>query len=132
MTDTRASGSYPRRGAILADRMMEALNRVCRWRRVFTGKMLGTNVDSDPHTVGMNELQEARIIMRVELTALAGLMLRKGLITQDEFTAAIEAEANQLNEDYEKRFPGFKATDDGMRMDMPLAAETMKSQPWAK
>lgn len=130
--DWRPSGSHPRGAPNASDRMVDALNRVTKWRRIFTGKMIGSNTDDDPHTVGMNDLQEARIIMRVELTALTGLMIRKGLITQEELAQAIEAEANMLNEDYSRKFPGFKAGNDGMHLEMPLAMETMKKQPWAK
>jgi len=115
----------------MSDRMLDALNRVCKWRRVFTGKMLGTKPDTDPLAVGMNDLQEARIIQRVEVTALVGLLIQKGLITGDEFNAAVEQEASQLNADYEKRFPGFTAGQDGITLDPKVAMATMKRENWA-
>lgn len=113
------------------ERMEAALNRVCKWRRVFSGKMLGTRPEQDPLIVGMNDLQEARIILRVERTALSGLLIRKGVITEEELAAAIAEEADLLNADYAKRFPGFEAKDDGMHMDVARMQKTMRSQPWA-
>jgi len=115
----------------LTDKMLDALNRVCKWRRVFTGKMIGSGAEDDPLIVGVNDLQEARIIMRVELTTLTGLLLRKGVFNGDELNEAMAEEADLLNADYAKRFPGFKATHDGVDMDVDLARKTMKEQPWA-
>ena len=112
--------------------MMKALNRVCKWRRVFTGKMVGGGPDTDPLIVGMNDLHEARIIERVELSAIVGLLLKKGVFTEAQFTDALEREANTLNSAYAERFPGFEAKDDGMHMTMPAAMETMQKEPWAK
>lgn len=123
------SGSYPRKSG---EQVMAALNRVCKWRRIFSGKMVGTRPEGDPFIVGMNELQEARIIMRVELTALVGLLIRKGLFTEEEFSSAMGAEADLLNADYAARFPGFTAHNDGMHMEPVAMMETMKNQPWAK
>lgn len=114
------------------DRMLDALNLVCKWRRVFTGQMFGTRSDKDPVTAGMNDLQEARIIGRVELSAVISLLLQKKVFTPAEFAAAIELEAGRLNTDYARRFPGFTATPDGIEMDVALTSETMKRQPWAK
>ncbi len=112
--------------------MLDALNRVCKWRRVFTGKMFGSGTEDDPLIVGSNDLQEARLIIRVEMTSITGLLLRAGVFTQGELNEAIREEADLLNADYAKRFPGFTAENDGMHMEPVLAMETMKSQPWAK
>ncbi len=109
-----------------------ALNRVCKWRRVFTGKMVGSGAEDDPLIVGMNDIQEARIITRVELTAITGLLLRAGVFTPEELHAAIENEADLLNADFARQFPGFTAQDDGMHMETEAMLKTMKSQPWAK
>lgn len=114
------------------DGMLDALNRVCKWRRVFTGRMFGTRADNDALGVGSNDLQEARIIQRVELTAITGLLLRKKVFTETELAAAIEAEADQLNDDYARKFPGFTAQLDGIHMDTAAASDTMGGQPWAK
>lgn len=116
----------------MTTRWLDALNRVCKWRRVFTGKMLGTAAESDPLIVGMNDIQEARIIMRVELTAITGLLLAKGVFAGDELNEAIGKEADLLNADYATRFPGFTATDDGIDMDVEMVRKTMAEQPWAK
>lgn len=112
--------------------MMKALNRVCKWRRVLTGKMVGSGAEDDPLIVGMNDLQEARLIMRVELRAVTDLLIKKGVFTEAQLADAVEREANTLSTELSVRFPGFTAHDDGMHMEMPAAMETMRNQPWAK
>ena len=102
------------------------LNRLCKWRTVFAGWQLGTRPKTDPECQAVRDHREATLIHRVELTALAGLLIRKGLIDEAEFTAAIEAEADQLSDDLSLRFPGFTATDHGIDVDVAVAAETMK------
>ena len=64
--------------------------------------------------------------MRAELSALAGLLIRKGVITQKEFQVALEHEAWQLDRDYEKAYPGFRTSATGLHMKLPEALETMK------
>ncbi len=101
---------------------MEALNRVCKWRTLFAGWQLGTRPKGDPECDAVRDHREVTILLRVEVTALAGLLLRKGLITKEEFQAANGKEADLLNEAYAKRFPGVKATDYGLSLD-PVVME---------
>lgn len=106
--------------------MMRALNRVCKWRTLFAGWQLGTRPKGDPECDAVRDHRELSILLRVEVTALAGLLLRKGLITEAEIQAALEREANTLSRQYEEKFPGVRATDDG------LAIEIAKVTGWMK
>lgn len=106
--------------------MSSALNRLCKWRMVFAGWQLGTRAKGDPECDAVRDHRELSIIMRAELSALVNLLIEKGVFTADEHRAAIEAEAELLNKDYQRRFPGFRATDIGMDINTAIAADTMR------
>lgn len=95
----------------------QALNRVCKWRTLFTGWQLGTRPKGDPESDALRDHREATIILRVEGNALIDLLLKKGVITASEWEAALEREANTLSAVYEMRFPGVRATDRGLVFD---------------
>lgn len=102
-----------------------ALNRVAKWRSILTGRILGTKPITDPPTQGLRDLFEKVILLRVEVTALTGLMLEKRVFTEDEVRAAVAEEADYLNAMYELEWPGITATDDGIHIELPLGAETL-------
>lgn len=103
-----------------------ALNRLIHWRTVFTGWQLGTRPIGDPESDAVRNHRELSIILRAELNALTGLLIKAGIFTMEQFDAAIEEEAERLSADYARRFPGFTATDDGMKVDLKTAINTMK------
>jgi len=96
---------------------MAALNRLAKWRTLFAGWQLGTRPKGDPECDAVRDHREVTILLRAEMSAMAGVLLRKGLITEAEWTAALEREANDLSRDYAARFPGVEATDLGLSMD---------------
>lgn len=104
---------------------IRALNRLAKWRLVFTGWQLGTRPKGDPEGDAVRDHREATLLLRVETSALAALMMRKGVFTEAEYNAVMREAAAQLESDLERRFPGFKATDTGLTMD-ERAAETMQ------
>jgi hypothetical protein len=104
---------------------MRALNRLAKWRAFFTGWQLGTRLKGDPEGDAVRDHREATLLHRVELSTLASLLVAKGVFTLDEFMAAMESEAEQLELDLQKRFPGIRATDSGLVMDARAVA-TMK------
>lgn len=101
-------------------------NKLCKWRRFFASWQLGTRPADDGEFKAVAHHRELSILLRAELTALTGLLIRKGVFTQQEFRDALEAEAKQLDHDYEESFPGWRSTPDGMSMKMPEALETMR------
>jgi hypothetical protein len=101
------------------------LNRLAKWRSLFAGWQLGTRPIGDPECDAVRDHREATIIQRAELSALTGLLIEKGVFTAEEFGVVLAHEADQLSQDYERRFPGVKATDIGLEMD-GRAAQTMK------
>lgn len=94
-----------------------ALNLVGKWRVLLTGWQLGTRAKGDPEGDAVRDHREATILLRVEMSALANLLLDKGLITQAEMDAALTKDALALNKAFERRFPGVTAADDGLTID---------------
>lgn len=104
---------------------MDWLNVLAKWRLVLAGWQLGTRAKGDPESDAVRDAAEARLILRVEVTAITRLLIEKGVFTAEEFTAAVQDEARLLNEAYARKFPGFRATPNGITLDLPEAAQTM-------
>lgn len=105
---------------------MKALEILCKWRSVFCGWQLGTRPITDPEAQAVRDHREVTMILRAEVTAISALLIEKGVFTKDEFEFRINFEAGWLSKQYEKRFPGMKATEIGIEYDAKVAAETMK------
>lgn len=104
---------------------MQELNRLAKWRMVFAGWQLGTRLKSDPECQAVRDHREATLLLRVEVSAIARLLVEKGVFTGAEFHEALGVEAVELSAILERKFPGMKATDDGMDYDA-RAAGTME------
>ena len=105
---------------------MSALQRLAKWRGVLAGWQLGTRPKGDPEADAVRDHRELSLILRAELNALVVKLIEKGVFTQEEFVAQVEAEADHLSTGMSKAFPGFKATDWGIEIDPKVAAETMR------
>jgi len=99
---------------------------LCKWRSVFAGWQLGTRVDTDPEAQAIRDHREVTILLRAEVSALASLLIERKVITVDEFNQQLVIEAEHLERAYEKKFPGYRATDSGMSGDVATLLETMK------
>lgn len=107
-------------------RTFRALNIVTKWRSIFTGWQLGTRAKGDPEGDAVSDHRELTILMRIELNALLRVLLEKEIVTQDEWNAILEEEAYDYSKRLEGKFAGFRATFEGMQMDVAVAAKTMK------
>lgn len=101
------------------------LNRLAKWRTIFTGWQLGTRPKGDPEGDAVRDHREATLMLQVMVMALMRVLVEKGVITPEEFDAIVEEEAELKCMALEARFPGIRATDDGLVLDR-RAAETMK------
>lgn len=106
-------------------RTTRALNILCKWRTLLTGWQLGTRPKGDPEGDAVRDHRELTILLRAEVSAFTRLLREKGLITDDEWLAALEHEARLLNRNYERRFPGVTASDTGLTFDK-------RALPWMK
>lgn len=109
----------------MADETTRALNILTKWRVLFTGWQLGTRPKGDPEGDAVRDHREVTILLRAESSALVGLLLAKGVITEADWLDALRREAGQLNKDFERRFPGVTASEEGLTMDKRVL-------PWMK
>lgn len=100
------------------------IQRLGKWRVVFTGWQLGTRAKGDPEGDAVRDHRELSMALRAEANALTQLLVQKGVFTAEEFTAQFTEECRLLCGQYERKFPGFKATDDGMTIDTAIARDT--------
>ncbi len=107
-----------------------SLNRLCKWRSVFAGWQLGTRPSSDPECQAVRDHREVTILLRAEVSALTGLLIKNGVFTAEEFSAAMAAEADLLSDDYSRRFRGMRATNDGIQMDLAVMQEHGTMAGW--
>ncbi len=107
------------------DRTMKALNILAKWRTLLTGWQLGTRPKGDPEGDAVRDHREATLMLRAEVTALATLLREKGVVTDDEWLAALEHEATLRSKDYERQFPGVTAHEHGLTLDK-------RTLPWMK
>jgi hypothetical protein len=106
---------------------MSAINwmeRLGKWRTVFCGWQLGTRAKGDPEADAVRDHREATMMLRAEVSAMSQLLVRKGVFTPLEYTDQVHEEARLLCRMYERKFPGFKATDDGLTIDATIAKDT--------
>lgn len=108
---------------------MAILNKLCKWRSVFAGWQLGTRSDKDESCKALKDHREVTILLRAEMSALARLLINKGVFSRVEWDQAVATEAEMLDKDYEKKFPGITTAQDGVHFQMPQAHETMKNWP---
>jgi hypothetical protein len=95
-----------------------ALNRLGKWRVHFTGWQLGTRAKGDPEGDAVRDHREATLMLRAEVSTLTALLLRKGAFTEDEWLTEIGGQADLLCLDLQERWPGVRATDDGLVLDV--------------
>jgi hypothetical protein len=104
--------------------MINWMERLGKWRTVFAGWQLGTRPKGDPECDAVRDHRELSMALRADVNALTALMIRKGVFTAQEYTDQLQEEAKHLCAEYERRFPGFKATDYGLEMNIQIARDT--------
>lgn len=107
------------------ERTRKALDRVVKWRTLFAGWQLGTRPKGDPECDAVRDHRELSILLRVESSAVAAILIEKGVCTREEWAATLESEAHALERGYEARFPGVTASDDGLVIDGAVAVAWM-------
>lgn len=111
--------------------LKEGYERLAKWRRVFLGQFLGRDyLYKQPFPRGREkaliDLFEKTLFLRVEVSAMINILLKSGLITEGEYEVQLLTEIQEMHKAMEKKFPGFQAEDDGMRVDPQAMYETTK------
>lgn len=111
---------------------IDSLNKLCKWRMVLAGWHTGSKAlltptgTPNPGVKAMRDLMDKWLIMRAETNALAGLLIKKRVFTSEEFTAAILREADHIDHDMERVFPGFRTSEEGVVIyDLDMARKTV-------
>lgn len=105
----------------------DELNRLAKWRTLLTGWQLGTRPKGDPEADAVRNHRELSLILRAEVSALVAVLHEKNIIAPAEWDYYLAVEAKALSQSYEKKFPGWRAIDDGLEMyDAKAARETMQ------
>jgi hypothetical protein len=107
-----------------AERTLAALNRLCKWRTVLAGWHLGSKAKDAPGVPAMRDLQDFRLLIRAEVSALTELLIQKGVFTEAEYRTQLEAEAVRCDLQWEAFFPGYQTTDVGVTINPTVARET--------
>lgn len=110
----------------LEERRDSILNRLCKWRSVFAGWKFGTADNKSGPVRCFRDQMDDRLVSRVELSAIAQLLIDKGVFTNEEFVDQLEIEANAMHGFLENKFEGARATSQGIAMDTQRFLETCK------
>ena len=114
--------------------MIDNLNKLCKWRSVLAGwhrasaSLTTPDGNPTPGVPAMRDLMDKWLIMRAENSALAALLIGKGVFTGEEFTDQTMAEAAILDRQLESVFPGFRTSENGIVIDIKVAQETMRKK----
>lgn len=111
----------------LAQQLDHAVQKFTKWRGVFAGWQLGTRTTEDEECRAVRDHREVTMMLRAELNAFLGLLVAKGLITDEEWAKQMLNEVQHLDKQYEKKFPGFKTTAYGLSVDTRIAADTTRN-----
>lgn len=110
----------------LATRYQREMERFTKWRRVFAAWQTGNLSNNGPEAKAIRDHRELTMLLRAETTALAQLLVKKGIFTEDEFAEQVIEEAGHLDKAFEEQFPGFKASEFGLNITAPESLETIK------
>lgn len=106
--------------------MTKALEILTKWRRPLMNWQLGSRPKGDPEADAVVDHREATLLLRAECSALANLLVQKGVFTATEFMAQLDVEAELLSKAMEGQFPGFKADESGIQVDAQKAQATLQ------
>jgi hypothetical protein len=77
----------------LIEELQRKLNLLCKWRSVFASWQLGIRSDTDAECAALKDHREVTILLRTEVSALAGCLIRAGVISQEDFQKQLIEEA---------------------------------------
>ena len=112
-----------------------SMERLTKWRRILAAWKLGAGLLFDTGTSPKEaggaiaaelDTQERLLIYRVELSALANLLVAKGVFTYDEFLRQVADEADLYSQALAQEWPGIRAEESGLSMHHSVAMETLR------
>jgi len=114
----------------LSAALYTALSRLRQYGRVGIGRITGTCPSTNGQAV--MSLEEARLFHRVELSAVASLLIQKGVFTSEEFTVQMIEEARHLDAGLAKDWPEITVAEDGRSFSIDTAKmfQRTKHEAW--
>jgi hypothetical protein len=121
-------GTRPARdGATRMARDLTDAGLILRTEVAALSRLLGATPPDDAGAE-LRGLLDMRLTLCAEVSALTALLIERGVITADDLNNQVAIEADYLAAALARRYPGFEATDGGLSMRMPQAAETMRRE----
>lgn len=116
---------------MLKDLVEHAMRRARQIGRITAGRLFGTIPNTSGKYIAIMDLEERAIYCRAEMNAVAALLIKKGLITSEEFQAQLAEELNHLADSYQAKIPEVLFTPIGMTVtDVKAFAERAKREGW--
>lgn len=113
----------------MIESLFRAVNKLAKWRVLYASWQLGTRSKEDPESQAVRDHREVTILLRAEVSALVGVLVDKGVCTAEEWGAKLEEECGHLEKAFEKKWPGARASNEGMIFDVKLSAPWMTKFP---
>ena len=115
---------HPTRLTTLKEYYAKLMNRVVQWKEILANWELGTKDDTDGTYRAVQDARDGDIRRGVKLEALTELLLSRGVIRPEELIEKQIELAVRFDKSMEDKFPGAKATDDGIEVDEDVYAAT--------
>jgi len=114
----------------MEENKIDWLNRLHHWGFILVSRIVGTKPATDHPTKGIRDVINKTLYLRAEVNAQTNLLIKKGLFTEAEFNEQLQEECRLLCAQYEKAFPGVRASELGIEIfDTRKFAETAKGWP---
>lgn len=98
---------------MLQDLYLTGARRLRQWARVGIGRLIGSTTDQSGIYKAAMALEEGRLIVRAEVTALHRILVEKGVATTAEVVTAMIDEMNELAGTLAKEWPEIEVLPDG-------------------
>jgi len=87
------------------NKILEIASKLRQIGRLQVSRILGTVSNTNGAYKALIDLLERSYFMRVEANALAGILIKKGLLTQEEWLAQLEEEYEHYFKELSKQWP---------------------------
>lgn len=117
----------PSRLEVLQNQYAKLLAKVTKWKLIFSQWQIGTRDDVNGENRAIQDHRENAIKTQIELGGLIELLIEKHIIRREDLLEEQIEVASRLNQSLEAKFPGARATDDGMEI-QPEAFQVTKDR----
>ena len=102
--------------AVLKEYYTRLMNRVVGWKVVLANWQLGTRDRTNGTFQALQDLHESLLRKQVQLDAITEILVTRGTIRPEELLEKQIELAIRLDQSFESKFSGAKATDTGIKI----------------